>query len=69
MCTSVNLEYEDMPFILLNPTDQKLNDGEETEKIFDLRLVPASILIFQWNPALQNELFANPRYVMVSGVS
>ncbi|XP_044737298.1 UBX domain-containing protein 6 [Chrysoperla carnea] len=59
-----NLEYEDMPFILSNATGQKLNDEEEMEKtLVDLRLVPASILTFQWDPAVQDELSASPRYL------
>lgn len=53
-----------MPFILSNATGQKLNDEEEMEKtLVDLRLVPASILTFQWDPAVQNELSASPRYL------
>lgn len=59
-----NLEYEDMPFILSNATGQKLNDEEEMEKtLVDLRLVPASILTFQWDPAVYDELSASPRYL------
>lgn len=50
-----NLEH-DLPFILLSPTGQKMEDSDSESTLFELRLVPATILIFQWDPSIQKEI-------------
>ncbi|XP_023025952.2 GDI interacting protein 3 [Leptinotarsa decemlineata] len=53
-----NLEHEGLPFILSAPTGHKLEDNDKDSTLADLRLVPAAILTFQWDPSVEEDLKA-----------
>lgn len=52
-----NLEH-DCPFILTTPTGHQLDEAEKDSTLANLRLVPATILTFQWDPAIAEEMTA-----------
>ncbi|CAG9766427.1 unnamed protein product [Ceutorhynchus assimilis] len=54
-----HLEHEGLPFILSSPTGLKLEEKDFDSTLADLRLVPATILIFQWDPAFDEEIKAS----------
>lgn len=45
-----NLEIGDLPFNLILPTGHKIDESENDKTLVDMRLVPAAILMFEWNP-------------------
>lgn len=51
-----NLEHEGLPFILNSPTGHKFEESDKESSLMDLRLVPATILIFQWDPSVDEDL-------------
>ncbi|CAH1169858.1 unnamed protein product [Phaedon cochleariae] len=53
-----NLEHEGLPFILSVPTGHKLEESDKESTLADLRLVPATILMFQWDPLVEEDLRA-----------
>ncbi|KAG5870991.1 hypothetical protein JTB14_013462 [Gonioctena quinquepunctata] len=53
-----NLEHEGLPFVLSTPTGHRFNDGDKESTFVDLRLVPATILMFQWDPSVEEDLKA-----------
>ncbi|XP_066262322.1 UBX domain-containing protein 6 [Euwallacea similis] len=54
-----NLEHDGLPFILTTPTGQKFEEKDFESTLAELRLVPATILIFQWDPAFNEEIKAS----------
>lgn len=48
-----------MPFLLNLPTGQKFEEKDLDVTLADLRLVPATILIFQWDPTFEEEIKAS----------
>ncbi|XP_022912967.1 UBX domain-containing protein 6 [Onthophagus taurus] len=50
-----NLEH-DCPFIVLSPTGHKFEETDNDKSLVDLRLVPATILNFQWDPSIADEI-------------
>lgn len=56
-----NVEHSGLPFVLSTPTGQKLNIEEDANKtLVDLKLVPATILIFAWDPSVATEIGNSP---------
>nr|CAH7759585.1 unnamed protein product [Callosobruchus chinensis] len=53
-----NIENEGLPFILTSPTGHKFEDSERDSSLADLRLVPATILNFQWEPSIVEDIKA-----------
>nr|CAI5866293.1 unnamed protein product [Callosobruchus analis] len=53
-----NIENEGLPFVLTSPTGHKFEDSERDSSLADLRLVPATILNFQWDPAIVEDIKA-----------
>lgn len=53
-----NLEHDGLPFILNSPTGLKYEESDKESSLMDLRLVPATILIFQWDPSVEEDLKA-----------
>lgn len=53
-----NLEHDGLPFILNTPTGQKFEESDKESSLLDLRLVPATILIFEWDPSIEQDLKA-----------
>ncbi|XP_076267897.1 GDI interacting protein 3 [Rhynchophorus ferrugineus] len=53
-----NLEHEGLPFVLTGPTGLKFEDKDFESTLADLRLVPATILIFQWDAEFDEEIKA-----------
>lgn len=45
-----NLENSGLPFVLSMPTGHKLEEADGEKTLVDLRLVPATILMFEWDP-------------------
>lgn len=45
--------------MLSTPTGQKFDDKDYDAALVDLRLVPATILIFQWDPEFAEEIKAS----------
>ncbi|ERL92676.1 hypothetical protein D910_09988 [Dendroctonus ponderosae] len=54
-----NLEFDGLPFLLNLPTGQKFAEKDLDVTLVDLRLVPATILIFQWDPKFEEEIKAS----------
>lgn len=50
-----NLEYSGLPFVLTAPTGHKFEEGDNDSSLADLRLVPATILTFQWDSSVAEE--------------
>nr|CAD7257045.1 unnamed protein product [Timema shepardi] len=61
------LVEEDRPFVLTTPTGHRLGPEEDSQTLVDLRLVPASVLIFSWDPPLvsadKQQLYLKPEIV------
>ncbi|XP_013168764.1 PREDICTED: UBX domain-containing protein 6 [Papilio xuthus] len=56
-----HLEHGDLPFILNTPTGHKLTSDEDGSKsLIDLRLVPATVLTFSWDPSILEEINNSP---------
>ncbi|XP_077288827.1 GDI interacting protein 3 [Arctopsyche grandis] len=54
---SENLEHEGLPFVLISPGGNKLSlDDDSDRTLIDLRLVPATMLIFAWDPSVAEEI-------------
>ncbi|CAG9839959.1 unnamed protein product [Diabrotica balteata] len=53
-----NLEHEGLPFVLSLSTGHRLEESDKDSALLDLRLVPATILLFQWDPSIENDLKA-----------
>ncbi|KAJ8963064.1 hypothetical protein NQ318_018528 [Aromia moschata] len=51
-----NLEHEGLPFVLTSPTGHRFEENDKDSTLADLRLVPATILIFQWDPSVEEDL-------------
>lgn len=51
-----NLESAGLPFILTAPTGHKFEDQDNESTLLDLRLVPATILTFQWDPLVAEDV-------------
>lgn len=54
-----NLEHDGLPFVLTDPTGHKFEEKDNETSLAELRLVPATILIFQWDPAFDEEIKAS----------
>lgn len=54
-----HLEHEGLPFVLVTPTGQKFDEKDFEATLADLRLVPAAILIFEWDPVFEEEIKAS----------
>lgn len=50
-----NLSADSIPFILTTPSGHRLTDVDADQSLLDLRLVPATILTFQWEPLVVEE--------------
>ncbi|GJQ66327.1 putative UBX domain-containing protein [Trypoxylus dichotomus] len=50
-----NLEH-DCPFLLSSPTGHKFDEADNESTLMQLRLVPATILTFQWDPSIAEEI-------------
>lgn len=56
-----NLEHSGLPFVLNTPTGHKLLLEEDAEKtLIDLRLVPATVLVFAWHSSVIDEINNSP---------
>lgn len=53
-----NLEHEGLPFVLSAPTGHKMEDADKESTLLDLRLVPATILLFHWDASVEEDLKA-----------
>ncbi|XP_028133703.1 UBX domain-containing protein 6 [Diabrotica virgifera virgifera] len=53
-----NLEHEGLPFVLSLSTGHRLEESDKDNTLMDLRLVPATILLFQWDASIENDLKA-----------
>ncbi|KAJ8937314.1 hypothetical protein NQ314_011953 [Rhamnusium bicolor] len=51
-----NLEHEGLPFILTTATGHRFEENDKDSTLVDLRLVPATILMFQWDPSVEEDL-------------
>lgn len=51
-----NLEHDGLPFNLNTPTGHRFEESDKESTLVDLRLVPATILIFQWDPDVEEDL-------------
>lgn len=63
-----NLEYTSSSFTLLSPTGHKFEPTDKEKTLFDLRLVPATILAFHWNEAVPDDVastFLKPEVMML----
>lgn len=52
-----NLEHN-CPFVLSLPTGHKFEETDNENTLMHLRLVPATILTFQWDPSIAEEITA-----------
>lgn len=50
-----NLEHSGLPFLLTSPTGHKFEESDNESSLAQLRLVPATILTFQWDPSVADE--------------
>ncbi|RZC43041.1 UBX domain-containing protein 6, partial [Asbolus verrucosus] len=50
-----NLEHSGLPFILTSPTGHKFEESDNDTSLAQLKLVPAIILTFQWDPSVAEE--------------
>lgn len=48
----------DCPFTLSLPTGHKFEEGDHENSLMDLRLVPATIIAFQWDNSVAEEITA-----------
>lgn len=53
-----NLDQSGLPFTLAMPTGHKLEESDGEKTMVDLRLVPASILTFEWDPEFADAINA-----------
>lgn len=66
-----NLENSGLPFVLSTPTGHKFEDADKESNLMTLRLVPATILNFQWDPVVaeaveaENLTFLKPEVMML----
>jgi UBX domain-containing protein 6 len=51
-----NLLNEELPFVLTTPTGHRLSDEDADKNLADLRLAPATILIFSLDPSIIEEV-------------
>lgn len=51
-----NLENPGLPFDLTSPTGHKFEEEEKDKTLMDLRLVPATILLFQWDSSIAEDI-------------
>ncbi|PNF29425.1 UBX domain-containing protein 6 [Cryptotermes secundus] len=51
-----NLLSEELPFILTTPTGHRLSDEDADKNLADLRLAPATILVFSLDPSITEEV-------------
>lgn len=51
-----NLEHSGLPFNLTTALGQRFEDGDMESTLIDLRLVPATILMFQWDSSVEKEI-------------
>lgn len=65
-----NLEHE-LPFVLTAPTGHKFEDGDHDQTLIHLKLVPASILNFQFDgeivdniQSIENLTYLKPEVMM-----
>nr|CAD7448373.1 unnamed protein product [Timema bartmani] len=63
------LVEEDRSFVLTTPTGHRLGPEEDSQTLVDLRLVPASVLIFSWDPPLvstdKQQLYLKPEVMIL----
>nr|CAD7461729.1 unnamed protein product [Timema tahoe] len=62
------LVEEDRSFVLTTPTGHRLGLEEDSQTLVDLRLVPASVLIFSWDPPLvsaDKQLYLKPEVMIL----
>lgn len=50
-----NLTTDSIPFVLTTPSGHRLTDTDVDKSLLDLRLVPATILMFQWEPIIAEQ--------------
>lgn len=50
-----NLEHQ-LPFVVTSPTGHKFEEGDQESTLFALKLVPATILIFEWDPSIGEDI-------------
>lgn len=50
------MENSGLPFILTSPTGHKFEDEDKESSLMELRLVPATILLFQWDPMVAEDI-------------
>lgn len=58
-----NLEHSGLPFVLSLPTGHKLEESDYDSTLMQLRLVPATILTFQWDTSIGEELSTVSSYL------
>ncbi|EFA06437.1 UBX domain-containing protein 6 [Tribolium castaneum] len=50
-----NLEHSGLPFVLTSPTGHKFEESDNEISLAQLKLVPATILTFQWDASVADE--------------
>lgn len=58
-----NLEHAGLPFVLSLPTGHKLEESDRDSTLAQLKLVPATILTFQWDASIGDELTTASSYL------
>lgn len=51
-----NLFNGDLPFILTTPTGLHLCNDDADKSLVDLRLIPATVLTFAWDPSIVEDV-------------
>lgn len=59
-----NLFNGDLPFILTTPTGLHLCDDDADKSLTDLRLIPATILTFSWDPSIVADVGSSGQELM-----
>ncbi|KAJ4448122.1 UBX domain-containing protein 6 [Periplaneta americana] len=59
-----NLINENLPFVLTTPTGHRLSEEDVDKSLAELRLVPATILTFSWDPSVVEELGGGQQQAM-----
>lgn len=63
-----SLEHPSSSFTLISPTGHKFEKSDNESTLFQLKLVPATILTFHWNSNVPEEIansFLKPEVMML----
>jgi hypothetical protein len=59
-----NLFNGELPFILTTPTGLRLCDEDADKSLADLRLIPATVLTFSWDPSIVGDVGSSGQKLM-----